>query len=69
MLILGILLARKRYPALKFLYVLLIVIGVAMFLYKDQNASGKPAVLFGIGEMLLVSTSEAIKSIDLGLGA
>lgn len=52
-LILGILLARKRYPIGKFLYVLLIVLGVAMFLYKDQT-SGKSGVSFGMGELLLL---------------
>ena len=54
-LILGIIFARKRYPAGKFLYVLLIVIGVAMFLFKDDKAGGSVGVSFGIGEILLVS--------------
>ena len=33
--ILGVLLARKKYPLMKYICVLLIVIGVALFFYKD----------------------------------
>ena len=61
--ILGILLAKKRYPAAKFLFILMIVIGVSLFLYKDQQkstvADDKP--LIGIGELLLVSTVDAFR--------
>ena len=35
--ILGVLLARKKYPLAKYLCVLLIVTGVALFLYKDVS--------------------------------
>ena len=35
--ILGALLANKKYPLIKYLCVLLIVIGVALFLYKDVS--------------------------------
>ncbi|XP_069119471.1 solute carrier family 35 member B1-like [Argopecten irradians] len=53
--ILGILFARKRYPAAKFLFVLMIVIGVAMFLYKDKAPTAKDTKsLFGFGEILLL---------------
>lgn len=56
--ILGILLARKRYPAAKFLFILMIVIGVSLFLYKDQQkttvAEHKPII--GIGELLLLAS-------------
>ncbi|XP_021349736.1 solute carrier family 35 member B1-like isoform X2 [Mizuhopecten yessoensis] len=53
--ILGILFARKRYPAAKFLFVLMIVIGVAMFLYKDKAPTSKGSgTLFGFGELLLL---------------
>jgi len=53
--ILGILLARKRYPAAKFLFILMICMGVAMFMFKDK----KPGDMseehgFGFGEVLLV---------------
>ena len=55
--ILGMLLARKRYPAQKFLFITMICVGVSLFLYKDQQkttvADDKP--IFGIGEILLVS--------------
>ena len=64
MLILGVVLGRKSYPLIKYLCVLLIVTGVAIFLYKD-----KPSVktvredeekqwtilgLVGFGELLVV---------------
>ncbi|KAK3585799.1 hypothetical protein CHS0354_010580 [Potamilus streckersoni] len=54
--VLGILLAQKRYPAAKFLFVLMIVIGVALFLYKDKPATvtEDDSSLFGIGEVLLL---------------
>lgn len=35
--ILGVLIAKKRYPLSKYLFVLLIVSGVALFLYKDVS--------------------------------
>ena len=54
-LILGVIFARKRYPVGKFFYVLMIVIGVAMFLFKDDKAGGSVGVSFGVGEILLVS--------------
>jgi len=34
--ILGVLLGRKRYPLLKYLFILMIVAGVAMFMYKEN---------------------------------
>jgi solute carrier family 35 (UDP-galactose transporter), member B1 len=55
--ILGVLIGRKSYPLKKYLFVLLIVVGVVMFMYKDQ---GKKAVSsddsqgLGIGELLLI---------------
>ncbi|KAJ8737492.1 hypothetical protein PYW08_000087 [Mythimna loreyi] len=52
--ILGVLIGHKSYPAKKYLFVLLIVLGVVMFMYKDQ---GKKIVDessgIGIGEILL----------------
>ncbi|XP_062614110.1 solute carrier family 35 member B1-like [Saccostrea cucullata] len=55
-LILGILFARKRYPAAKFLFVLMIVLGVAMFLYKDSGKTQKSDhdSIIGVGELLLL---------------
>ncbi|XP_067686950.1 solute carrier family 35 member B1-like [Haliotis asinina] len=53
--ILGVLLARKRYPMAKYFCVLLIVMGVAMFMYKDQANKAKEAHSgLGMGEFLLL---------------
>ena len=46
--VLGVLIGRKRYPALKYLFVLLIVAGVAMFMYKDDKASASKSDTTGI---------------------
>jgi len=35
--ILGVLLARKKYPLMKYICVLFIVVGVALFFYKDVS--------------------------------
>lgn len=43
--ILGALLANKRYPLIKYFCVLLIVIGVALFLYKDVS---RPSLLLSV---------------------
>jgi len=54
--ILGVLVGRKSYPLLKYLFILMIVVGVALFMYKDSAAS-KAATstgMVGMGEMLLV---------------
>lgn len=52
--ILGVLLGRKSYPLQKYLFVLLVVIGVALFMYKDGKSSQGPSGTFGMGEMLLI---------------
>ena len=57
----GVLFGHRSYPLIKYLIVLLIVAGVALFLYKDKGghteASGQEKLfdLIGIGEFLLVS--------------
>ncbi|CAF2658453.1 unnamed protein product [Rotaria sp. Silwood2] len=54
--LLGVLVARKRYPLEKYFYVLLIVVGVVLFMYKEPKESTKLAEegeIFGIGEFLL----------------
>ena len=51
----GVLFSRKRYALRKYLFVLLIVIGVAVFMYKDDVVK-EPAGTEGLGEVLLVST-------------
>jgi len=55
---LGVLVARKRYPLIKYFYVVLIVLGVVLFMYKKPKESKKmedTGGLIGIGEFLLVS--------------
>lgn len=54
-LVLGVLIGRKSYPLKKYLFILLIVIGVVLFMYKDQgsSSSGENAA-FGIGQLLLI---------------
>ncbi|XP_075033324.1 solute carrier family 35 member B1 isoform X2 [Mixophyes fleayi] len=53
--LLGVTVLRKKYPLTKYLCVLLIVLGVALFMYKPKNA-GPTADdhLFGYGELLLL---------------
>jgi hypothetical protein len=55
--ILGVLIGRKSYSLLKYMLVLLIVIGVGIFMYKDNGTGGKAAdaSFIGTGELLLVS--------------
>jgi len=50
--ILGVLLARKRYPLMKYICVLFIVLGVALFFYKDKK--GQSTESTGYGELLLL---------------
>jgi len=55
--VLGVLIGRKKYPLLKYLFVLMIVVGVALFMYKDgKKGSGKSGEesIFGLGEILLL---------------
>ena len=53
--ILGVLIAGKRYPPAKYICVLLIVTGVGMFMYKDKRPSfeNDKSGNLGAGEMLL----------------
>ena len=46
--VLGVLIGRKRYPVLKYLFILLIVAGVAMFMYKDDKANASKSDATGI---------------------
>ncbi|KAF4092850.1 hypothetical protein AMELA_G00026050 [Ameiurus melas] len=53
--ILGVTILRKKYPMAKYLCVLLIVTGVALFLYKpNKGSTSADEHLFGFGEMLLL---------------
>jgi hypothetical protein len=52
-------LGRKSYSLLKYFFVLLIVLGVALFMYKDKAGSkgaagGEEGGLLGLGELLLI---------------
>lgn len=55
-LLLGVLIGKKSYPFKKYIFVLLVVIGVVLFMYKEQ--AGKSINLqetnFGFGELLLL---------------
>jgi len=56
----GVLFAGKRYACRKYAYVLMIVIGMAIFLYKPDGGEGKgkagSGFQFGSGELLLVAS-------------
>lgn len=52
--VLGVLLGRKSYPLKKYLFIVLIVIGVVLFMFKEQAKKGGDAQGFGIGEVLLL---------------
>lgn len=51
--VLGVVFGGKSYPMIKYLFILTIVFGVGMFMYKDNVASSSESSL-GIGEILLV---------------
>lgn len=51
--ILGVLLGKKNYPLRKYVFVLMIVVGVAIFMFKDGK-SGDNSSALGFGEFLLV---------------
>ncbi|CAH0578371.1 unnamed protein product [Chrysodeixis includens] len=52
--LLGVLIGHKSYPMKKYLFVLLIVIGVVLFMYKDQvKTTQDESSGLGIGEILL----------------
>merc|ERR1719309_1889291 len=57
--VLGVLVGRKKYPMLKYLFILMIVAGVALFMYKDSAAKSSTAgsdSLIGVGELLLIAS-------------
>jgi len=51
--LLGVIVARKRYPLIKYASVLLIVLGVALFLFKDKKNNATTEAT-GWGEILLL---------------
>merc|ERR1719204_1037052 len=56
--VLGVLVGGKKYPTLKYLFILMIVAGVALFMYKDSAAqkAGSGDGLLGVGELLLLAS-------------
>lgn len=52
--LLGVTLLKKKYPLAKYLCVLLIVAGVALFMYKPKKVVGIEEHTVGFGELLLV---------------
>ncbi|XP_069809577.1 solute carrier family 35 member B1 [Dendropsophus ebraccatus] len=53
--LLGVTVLRKKYPLTKYLCVLLIVVGVALFMYKPKNSGpSEDDHVFGYGELLLL---------------
>ena len=52
--LLGVTLLKKKYPMAKYLCVLLIVAGVALFMYKPKKVVGIEEHTIGYGELLLV---------------
>lgn len=53
--ILGVLLGKKVYPVRKYIFIVLIVIGVALFMYKDSNVTKKQSESqLSVGELLLL---------------
>ncbi|XP_040566265.1 solute carrier family 35 member B1 [Lepeophtheirus salmonis] len=55
--ILGVLIGGKRYPLKKYFFILLVVIGIVLFMYKDQGKASSEkddAFSLGIGELLLI---------------
>ncbi|KIH46329.1 UAA transporter family protein [Ancylostoma duodenale] len=51
-LVFGVLFAGKKYSWRKYIFILMIVVGVAMFLYKDKKTTTEKQI--GIGELLLL---------------
>ncbi|EFA03644.1 solute carrier family 35 member B1 homolog [Tribolium castaneum] len=52
--ILGVLLGKKSYPFKKYIFVLLIVVGVVLFMFKDKGKPAQQDMEFGLGELLLI---------------
>lgn len=51
--ILGVLIGRKSYSLQKYLFILLIVVGVVLFMYKEGQTT-KASENSGLGEILLI---------------
>ena len=51
--ILGVIFGKKSYPLAKYFFILTVVVGVALFMFKDKAVAAQETA-FGIGEILLV---------------
>jgi len=61
--LLGVTLLKKKYPKAKYLCVLLIVAGVALFMYKPKQVVGMEEHTVGYGELLLTLRHREVKSL------
>ncbi|XP_053695272.1 solute carrier family 35 member B1 homolog [Sabethes cyaneus] len=52
--LLGVILGRKTYTVQKYLFVLLIVLGVGLFMFKEGKVTDKPLEQEGLGQLLLI---------------
>lgn len=52
--ILGVLVGRKRYTFSKYVAILIVVVGVGLFMYKDKNNIKASQSTFGTGELFLL---------------
>lgn len=52
--VLGVLVGRKSYPFRKYIFILLIVVGIVLFMYKDKVGGKAANVTMGVGELLLL---------------
>lgn len=52
--ILSVLYGKKSYPLKKYLFVLLVVIGVAIFMYKENKSTSNISTIFGFGELMIL---------------
>lgn len=52
--LLGVMFGRKSYTLQKYLFVLLIVVGVVLFMFKEGKTSSSPLEKEGLGQLLLI---------------
>lgn len=45
---------KRSYPPRKYLFVILIVLGVILFMFKEKSSGSKNESYFGMGELLLL---------------
>lgn len=52
--VLGVLLGKKSYALQKYLFVMMIVVGIVLFMYKDKSGGMQSESSLGLGEILLI---------------